>query len=38
MADGAADALNWMIDEGGARVRETVTRPEATRPTGPIQP
>jgi fumarate reductase flavoprotein subunit len=26
MAEGAADALNWMIEEGGARVRETVTR------------
>ncbi|MGV8079297.1 MAG: flavocytochrome c [Syntrophales bacterium] len=26
MANGAADALNWMIDEGGARVRPTVTR------------
>ncbi len=26
LTNGAADALNWMIDEGGARIRETVTR------------
>ena len=26
MANGATDALNWMIDEGGAKIRETVTR------------
>jgi urocanate reductase len=26
MAKGAADALNWMIDEGGAKIRPTVTR------------
>jgi len=26
MANGAADALNWMIDEGGAKIRPTVTR------------
>ncbi len=26
MANGAAPALNWMIDEGGAQIRPTVTR------------
>lgn len=26
MAKGAPEALNWMIDEGGARIRPTVTR------------
>ena len=26
MTTGAADALNWMIDEGGAQIRPTVTR------------
>ncbi|HPV48579.1 MAG TPA: flavocytochrome c [Smithellaceae bacterium] len=26
MADGAAPALNWMIEEGGAQIRPTVTR------------
>jgi len=26
MAQGATDALNWMIDEGGAQIRPTVTR------------
>ena len=26
VANGAADALNWMIDEGGAQIRPTVTR------------
>lgn len=26
MANGATDALNWMIDEGGAKIRQTVTR------------
>jgi urocanate reductase len=26
MVNGATDALNWMIDEGGARIRPTVTR------------
>jgi len=26
MANGATDALNWMIDEGGAKIRPTVTR------------
>jgi urocanate reductase len=26
MTTGAADALNWMIDEGGAKIRPTVTR------------
>jgi fumarate reductase flavoprotein subunit len=26
MANGAADGLNWMIDEGGAKIRPTVTR------------
>lgn len=26
MAKGAPDALNWMIDEGGAKIRPTVTR------------
>ncbi len=26
VTNGATDALNWMIDEGGARVRPTVTR------------
>lgn len=26
MANGATDALNWMIDEGGAQIRPTVTR------------
>lgn len=26
LTNGAADALNWMIDEGGAKIRETVTR------------
>lgn len=26
MTEGAADALNWMIEEGGAQIRPTVTR------------
>ena len=26
MVNGATDALNWMIDEGGAKIRPTVTR------------
>lgn len=26
MVNGAPDALNWMIDEGGARIRETLPR------------
>lgn len=26
MAEGAPDALNWMIDEGGCKIREAVTR------------
>jgi fumarate reductase flavoprotein subunit len=26
MAEGATDALNWMIDEGGAKIRPTVVR------------
>ncbi|MFH0782759.1 MAG: flavocytochrome c [Pseudomonadota bacterium] len=26
MANGAESALNWMIDEGGAQIRQTVTR------------
>ena len=26
VADGAVDALNWVIDEGGAQIRPTVTR------------
>ncbi|MDQ5986661.1 MAG: fumarate reductase flavoprotein subunit [Syntrophus sp. SKADARSKE-3] len=26
VANGAPDALNWMIDEGGAKIRPTVTR------------
>jgi fumarate reductase flavoprotein subunit len=26
MCQGASEALNWMIDEGGARIRPTVTR------------
>ncbi|MCK7509063.1 MAG: hypothetical protein MZV70_36875 [Desulfobacterales bacterium] len=26
MANGSEPALNWLIDEGGAQIRETVTR------------
>ncbi|MBA4392807.1 MAG: flavocytochrome c, partial [Desulfobacca sp.] len=26
MAEGAPDALNWMIDEGGCKLREAITR------------
>ena len=36
MAEGAAPALNWMIDEGGAKIVRRLPGPAAIRLTEPI--